>query len=492
MKYLISLLLVMLLVGTCLLGCQNHHASTAGSDDSSARPSNMSGHGYTADVPQKNYDGAEFTIMCRARDCLLWGEQAIFADGTETSVLGNAAYRRNDSVQEQLGIVLNVEEINTDLSGDVFYQILFENATAYDDIADICIPGIYDAAMLSAMGIFVNLHEVPYVDLEQPWWQKSLNDSIAILGKQYFAINDMLLNDKLDTYVLFFNKNIMDDRDLAYPYELVDKMEWTIDQFYTYIKDFGIDSNYNNQKDAEDTYGMVYLMSDCFFVGAGITGASLDADGIPQMNEFSERVQNVYEKMLKVRNDYTYNTWGFGHDGMTGDEDQTYMDIYGERSMFMCGALGKYQTVISHLESDNGVVPMPLLDENQTEYIGRAGFYGATCITVLTSTGDKERAGIVLETMSAESKNIISPAFFETLLTDRYAQDEESKRMIALVIESEIFDLDQIYSWGNMIASLENLVKQGNNNPATLYARLLIPAKTKLQGTLDTYANMNS
>ena len=85
-------------------------------------------------------------------------------------------------------------------SGGSFYRTISDNLSAYDDICDICIPGIMDAATLASAGAFVDLSsgDVPHLDLEKPWWNKTLNDSMRILNRQYFAISDALLNDKLD------------------------------------------------------------------------------------------------------------------------------------------------------------------------------------------------------------------------------------------------------------------------------------------------------
>lgn len=90
-----------------------------------------------------------------------------------------------------------------------------------------------------------------------------------------------------------------------------------------------------------------------------------------------------------------------------------------------------------------------------------------------------ERAGIILEAFCAESKNYISPAFYETLLTNRYAQDEESKRMISLIIETEEFDLDQIYRWGAILESLQGALGMGQKSIASLYGRYITACRNK-------------
>ena len=84
----------------------------------------------------------------------------------------------------------------------------------------------------------------------------------------------------------------------------------------------------------------------------------------------------------------------------------------------------------------------------------------------------------MLEAFCAGAKNYVSPAFYDTLLTNRYAQDEESKRMISLVIDTEIFDLDQIS------------LSSGAGSVATLYARYAAAAEAKLRETIDSYSQL--
>ena len=161
--------------------------------------------------------------------------------------------------------------------------------------------------------------------------------------------------------------------------------------------------------------------------------------------------------------------------------------FYVDDATFSDGTPVTIEDVAASYESDVGIVPCPKYDENQTEYYSRAGFNGATCITILTSTPDLDRAGMLLEVFSAESKNYISPAFYEKLFTDRYTNDDESKEMLSIVIESEIIDLDQVFKWGDLIVAASSAASRGTGNPSTLYKRLMTMAQTKLESTIDTY-----
>ncbi len=453
---------------------------------------------YRANVPDIEYNGATFTIMCRDPE-MGWGEMAIVSTTQEEAltVLDNATYNRNQRISEDYDVKLNFVTFNdANASADSFYVALNENGLSGDNICDICIPGIIDAAVLSSGGLFVNLDNVPYVDLDAPWWQKSLNDSMRLLNRQYFAINDSLLNDKQDTYVMFFNKSMFDDVKMEYPYSLVDSGQWTIDRFSEMIKNYGSDLNSNNVADYEDKYGFVGFIYDVFYVGSGYTAAYLDKDtGLPVLRDMDSKMQNIYEKVYKiVKGGSSWDTYSVGQEPLyNNDINGTFGIAFDEKSLFTCGPLGFYFSLINKLVSDVGMVPCPKYDETQTRYYHRAGYNGSTAITILKTTSDQERAGIILEAFGAESKNFISPAYYEKLLTNRYAQDEDSKRMITLVIDTEVFDLDQIFRWGAMLESLQSVIGVGNpGSAAGVYARNLTAARARLDETIEQYLKLQN
>ena len=85
----------------------------------------------------------------------------------------------------------------------------------------------------------------------------------------------------------------------------------------------------------------------------------------------------------------------------------------------------------------------------------------------------------------------VTPTFYETMLQDRYAQDEESKAMINLIIESEIFDLDQIFKWGGVIDFFQTSAVQKTPSVASIYDRFKVLANQNLQATLEAYQNLD-
>lgn len=291
---------------------------------------------------------------------------------------------------------------------------------------------------------------------------------------------------------MFFNKSVFDENQMDYPYGLVESNEWTLDAFTTLIKSYGQDLNFNDKPDYDDAYGLVGMIYDVFYIGAGITGAYLDEEtGLPVITELTERMTNIYDTVYSIFNDAPYTNYNIGQGLYANNILLTFQQAFDGKSLFMCGPLNFYFNIIPNIESNVGIVPCPKYDAAQEKYYSRAGYTGATVITILNTVQDKERAGLILEALGAESSVTVTPTFYETMLQDRYAQDEESKAMINLIIESEIFDLDQIFKWGCVIDFFQTSAVQKTPSVASIYDRFKVLANQNLQATLEAYQNLD-
>ena len=98
-------------------------------------------------------------------------------------------------------------------------------------------------------------------------------------------------------------------------------------------------------------------------------------------------------------------------------------------------------------------------------------------------------SGVVTEAFAYWSEQIISPAFYEKLFTNRYTDDEESKHMLDIVIKSEVIDLDQVFQWGNMLVSISASASTGGNISSS-WQRMASRAKTSCDKTISDYFSM--
>ena len=75
---------------------------------------------------------------------------------------------------------------------------------------------------------------------------------------------------------------------------------------------------------------------------------------------------------------------------------------------------------------------------------------------------DTDRTGIILEALSSASQYTVGTAYYDICLQGKYVRDEESSKMLDLIFDSTVYDIGQIYNFGNV--SVEFLYMPMNNN----------------------------
>jgi hypothetical protein len=89
-------------------------------------------------------------------------------------------------------------------------------------------------------------------------------------------------------------------------------------------------------------------------------------------------------------------------------------------------------------EFETGMVPYPMLDEDQGQYFSRAANIAHLCY-IPTTNVQLEETGIILEGMSIESYNNVRPTYYDVTLNLKEAKDEESLDMIDIILASSTY-----------------------------------------------------
>ncbi len=127
-------------------------------------------------------------------------------------------------------------------------------------------------------GYFYNLYEVPHLSLTAPWWHNV--EDMALNNRVFNVSSDISLIDITNAWCLFFNKDIMDDRRIAYPYQTVLDGSWTLDKLITLTKDVYEDLNKNGESDKGDLYGFECILSMYGWLDSfGVQTTAKDKDG---------------------------------------------------------------------------------------------------------------------------------------------------------------------------------------------------------------------
>ena len=450
MKRLISsFILISLLAGLASCG------SESGSNDISAEQSSAGGASdetETADsaisdnLPDKDYNGYDFRILMRCTP--IWTKE-MFVDEATGDVVDDAVYRRNQIVSERFGVNFTlIESSNTNYELDGVNAIL-----AGDDAYDLIAAHGHAAFTYAQQGLLLDWKtELPYVDLDKPWWDQDARDSFEINNKLYAMVGDLSYNALAYSDCMLFNKNLFDKYNEEYPFQKVIDGTWTFDEFSRLVKVCSADLNGDNKLDPnDDLYGYATYIwvgpVEVLYTGGGRV-MTKNADGGLELCYNTERNIDVYNTFFNLLKD----------DSCYLEPDRSdYQSL--RRTMFFEGRAlmidGNLNEVsyMRDMKDDFGIVPWPKFDSSCDGYAANVDA-GTNIYLVPITVSDPERNSIILEALSAEGNRIVIPAYYETALQKKYTRDDISVKMIDIIRESRIFDIGYYYrdigyfSWG--------------------------------------------
>ena len=440
------------------------------------------------------YNGDEVTIISRYREGWTSGEIAV--PELKGEDVNDAVYERNKAAEERLGVkIVSIEENTSDQS-----VVVNKVATAvkagtheYDILAAAC----YLAVNESLNGTFTDLRKTEYLDFDKPWWSQGFNEVVEYHGAQFAVTGSMLLSMYRFAFVTVFNKDIFTDANQTFLYEYVENGTWTLDKQIELVPLFHQD-NGNGTQDAEgDIYGLIsndYISVDPYWSSCMVDILKKNEDGDYELVFDSGKLHDVAEKTLHLY----YNTDGAMYDIKPKSYDSEQDDI---RAMFADG-LGAMATLrimelengsIRNMEQNFGVVPMPKYDENQKQYRTLLHDQFTVICIPTTVTGDRlDEMSAVLEALSSMSYKTVKPAYYETTLRTKIAQDPQSADMMDIVIDNIYIDAGIIYTsaLSSFHDKFRGIMGSKKNTVTSQYKSVVRSAEKALTKMLDKLDNI--
>ena len=352
-------------------------------------------------------------------------------------VLNDAQYSVISSANEALNVSIS-QHILT--NGYPAAGSLIPIIAAGDDAVQVANVYCVDVTTLLVGGYIRNYADIPYIDLEKPWWDSSVNESLTLAGIRYAAIGDLSISTHDLTYCLLFSKKLAGDFGLESPYDLVSSGKWTMDNMAVLAEAVLTDVNGDGVQDENDLYGYLShtkMALPGFWIGAGEKSIEIDDKGIPYIAMDDERFVNVINKIFAV-------TWDNGvrytkASTETPDVPLLYRQMFtSDKSLFLDCSLFWIST-LRDMESDFGILPYPKYDEAQDSYHARVSYYMPPVIPV--TSADDALVGSVLEEANYLAYRSVKPAYYEISLKGKYSRDEDSEQMLDMIFNSRVIDL---------------------------------------------------
>jgi len=355
-------------------------------------------------------------------------------------------------------------------------------------VYNVVMPYINSTIKLATDGLLQDLHAMPWMDLEKPWWDQRANENLLIADKLFFSTGDIAILDNECTMVMFFNKQMIEDYHLESPYDLVRNMEWTDDRVYEMAKAVTHDADGSGTLDYGDVWGLSIAGNApiSFYFGAGERIAVTGEDGELSFSIGSPRSVDVFEKIMKIclddqmLSDHTTPSAGYDKVASLFNASQVMMttfalvDINGMRDA----------------EFEFGILPYPLYDENQPEYNNLISTGLVSSVSIPITNDRQEVTGATLEAMAFYSTTTLTPAYYDNALKTRYVRDEESGDMLDIIFATRVYDLGFIFDWGGAGSLVTNLYSSKSTDIASRWASLQKAANKSLAKALDAFAGL--
>ena len=352
--------------------------------------------------------------------------------------LNDAQYSVIETAQEELDITIEQNVLTT---GYPAAGSLTPLIAAGDDTIQVANVFCVDTTTLLTGGQILDYKDVPHIDLDKPYWDKSVNNELMLGNMRYAAIGDLSISTHDLTYILLFNKQSIIDFGMESPYDLVNSGKWTVDTMAAMMEGATMDANGDGQWTRDDKYGYAAhtkMTLPSFWIGAGFQTIALDETGTPQLHIGDEAFVNFFDKVFQITYDngskYNGADRNDGQDVPTVSRElfQEGKVLFIDCSMFWVGSL-------RDMETDFGILPYPKLDESQANYHARVSYYMPP---VLPATNTNlELTGAVLELTNYLAKKEVTPAYYDIALKGKVSRDEESVAMLDLIFANRVIDL---------------------------------------------------
>ena len=463
-------------------------ATTVATEATAAATEETTTEGYNVkdNLPEDlKFTGKTISVISRGRD---WCKDEVSVENLTGDVINDAIYNRNAAVEDRLGVKI-VNYLTTGTDNYEITETIRKQVQAGTDEFNLFANSVYATIMYTADNLFQDMSDLTYLDLEQPYWSQGFNEAASIGEAQYFATGAICLSLYRFIFVTFFNKNIFDENQIPYLYDVVNDGKWTLDYQRQISQNIYTDLNGDGVKDASDRYGFItnhdQIGVDAYWSSCALDILTKDEDNFLKYAVNVERLSYAIDQinLLIHENDGFYGVPKGGSD----KEQDTICTMFAQdqAAMVTLRLIHVESEDMRNMSSQYGIVPVPKLDETQDNYYSYAHDTMTAYGIPLTVIGDElEMIGAFLEAMGSESYRTVAPAYYELALKTKYVSDDLSAKMLDDIVNNFYVDAGVLYT--KQISSFHQNMRTWIGNGKNTVASMIKATEKVIAKQLNT------
>lgn len=468
----VCLFLAILLTASACISCSTQKAETIDTSVSISENADIETTEETKQDHLPDNMDLQGRTMCFLAQTEDFATNEILVEELTGEGINDAVFMRNSNVCQRLNVSIEQELISSGAHNEATKKLTNLVSAGSDDF-DLFCSNVGHTSSAAANGMFNELTKLTYLELTQPYWSQGFNMNASIGGKQYICTGPMALGFYRYLMVGLFNKSMFDRYGIAYPYETVLAGTWTMEVQNALAEQFYVDTNGDNKQDETDTYGFYTrantdtAINDGYWASLNLRAITKDEKDAYVYNIDIENFVNGLDKVLILIN-------GNGTYKNSTNDDAIYKHFAEGKAAMINARLHKVEeNVLREMEDEYGILPLPKADETQDSYYSLAQdqflVYG---IPLSVDVSGLEDIGMFLEAYASESYKVVQPAYYETALTSKYINDQESVAMLDIIVENLYIEPTIMYisSFSFNVMTMREILRDGENTIASKIA----------------------
>jgi len=435
----------------------------------------------------EDFGGVEFKVLTQPREVWAdwedWGHRDIAAVEPNGDIINDAVYARNLKIEEKYNVKI------VEMKNESFDSVVKNTVMAGDYAYDLICPPTLTLVSFAQNGYLYNLFDVPHIDLSMPWYDQSAVRDLVVGTYLYGVTGDLILLDDDATTAVIFNKKVLEDYNMESPYDIVANGQWTMEKFTQMTQAISEDLNGDGELYIlDDKFGTI-VQDDAYYsfmAGMGERIVDTDDDGYPIITFGTDRSYSALDKVVALMydKDHVVNLHTYGGKFLIY---QWQTEMFSLNRVLYSWIRMRVVETLRNMEADFGILPLPKFDESQKEYFTLVNPYTSVTIAIPISNPEIDRAGMILEDLSAESKYTLTPAYYDLNLGTKFIRDNESSEMLDIIFSSRLYEIGEIYAFGGFAGMILRYPSTYKTEFASAFAKVEAKMQTDIEKMIEKY-----